>query len=74
MNLIIVFGIFVLRVLRSNLYMFTVSNALEMSRAMVTVRVGGLCWLNPVVMMSFILWSAVVVECCFLNQCCVGMS
>ena len=51
--------------------MLTVSNALDMSRAVATVRVGGLCWLSLVVIVSFILCSAVVVECCFLKPCCV---
>ena len=53
--------------------MLTVSNALLMSSATVIVRSGGLCWLNPVVMVLFMLCSAVLVEWLLLNPCCVEM-
>ena len=42
--------------------MFTVSNALLMSRATTTVLSGGCFWLKPVVIVFVILCSAVVVE------------
>ena len=51
--------------------MFTVSNALLMSNAM--VRVGGMGWLNPVATVLLMLCSAVFVECLILNPSCVVM-
>ena len=45
-----------------NVCMFTVSNALLMSRATVIVRSGGLFWLKPVAMVLFMLCSAVLVR------------
>ena len=53
--------------------MLTVSNALLMSSATVIVRSGGLFWLKPVVMMLFILCSAVLVQWFLLKPCCVEM-
>ena len=40
--------------------MLTVSNALLMSSAIVTVRYGGLFWLNSVAMVLFMLCSVVL--------------
>ena len=55
--------------------MLTVSNALLMSSATVSViaRSGGLFWLKPVAMVLFMVFSAVLVEWLFLKPCCVEM-
>ena len=53
--------------------MLTVSNALHMSSATVIVRSGGLFWLKPVVMVLFMLCSAVLVEWLLLKPWCVEM-
>ena len=45
------------------------SNAFDMSRAMVTVLCGGCFWLKPCVMWCVSLCSAVSVECLALNPC-----
>ena len=66
-NLIIVLGISVFVSFCSRMWMLTVSNALDISSAVMIVRLGGLCELKPVVIMLFMLCSAVVVECCFLK-------
>ena len=50
--------------------MLTVSKALLMSSAAVSVRSGGLFWLKPVVIM---LCSYVLVEWLLLKPCCVEM-
>ena len=70
MNFIIVFGMLCCLSLCSSLCILTVSNALDMSSAVIIVLCGGLFLLSPVVMM---LCNAVVVECCFLKPCCVGL-
>ena len=49
------------------------SNALLMSSVTVIVRSGGLFWLNPVVMVLFMLCSTVIVEWLLLKPCCVEM-
>ena len=73
MNFVIVLGIVVLSNLSVSLCRCTVSNALDMSSAMAIVRCGGLRWLSPVVMMLFMLCSAVLVERCCLKPCwCSG--
>ena len=48
------------------------SKALEKSKAMTVVRVGGLRWLNPRAMDSVIGKSAVVVDLTSLKPCCVS--
>ena len=53
--------------------MLTVSNALLTSSATVIVRSGGLFWLKPVVMVLFMLCSAVLVKWLLLKPCCVEM-
>ena len=51
MYLMIVFGVFVCSILFMSVCRLTVSNAFDMSRAMASVRFGGLFALKPVVMM-----------------------
>ena len=36
-------------------------------------RAGGAIWLNPFATVWFIVCSAVIVECCVLYPCCVGV-
>ena len=69
MYLIMVLGVSVCSSLFVSVCRFTVSKALDMSSAIASVLCGGLCWLNPVVMMLFIVCSAVVVECCLRKPC-----
>ena len=72
MYLMIVFGVFVCSILFMSVCRLTVSNAFDMSRAMASVRFGGLFALKPVAMMLLIVCSAVVVECCFRKPCWCG--
>ena len=65
----IVGGMFVFVSLRLSLGMFTVSNALLMSRATTIVLLGGCFSLKPLMIVPVILWSAVSVECCDLKPC-----
>ena len=51
--------------------MLTVSNNFLMSSATVIVRFGGVFWLKHVVMVLFMLCSAVLVEWLQLKPCCV---
>ena len=51
--------------------MLSVSNALLMSSATVSVRSGGLFWLKPVAMVLFMLCSSVIVEWLLLKTCSV---
>ena len=51
---------------------WTMSNALEKSIDMATVRCGGLSWLKPRATLCVRGRSAVVVECRVLKPCCVG--
>ena len=53
--------------------MLTVSNALLMYSATVSVRSGDLFWLKPVAMVLFMLCSAVLVEWLLLKPCCGEM-
>ena len=53
--------------------MLTVSDALLMSSATVSVCSCGLFCLKPVAMVLFMLCSAVLVEWLFLMPCCVEM-
>ena len=62
-------GIFVRAILFRRVWWLTVSNALDMSRAIVMVLLGGRFWLNPVMMWSVKVCRAVVVECAFLKPC-----
>ena len=49
------------------------SKALDMSSAIVTVLWGGFCLLKPCVMVLFMVWRAVTVECFVLKPCwCLG--
>ena len=64
-----VFGMFVCNILSVSVCRCTVSNALDISSAMASVRCGGLCWLKPVLIVLFIVCSAVIVECFVLNPC-----
>ena len=73
MYLIMVCELFVWCSLCVRVCMLTVSNALLISSATVIVRSGGLFWLNPVVMVLFMLCSAVLVEWLLLKPCCVEM-
>ena len=66
-------GMFVWCSLCVRVCMLTVSNALLMSSATVSVRSGGLFWLKPVAMVLFMLCSAVTVEWFPLKPCCVDM-
>ena len=53
--------------------MLTVLNALLMSSAIVSMRSGGLFWLEPVAMVLFMLCSTVLVEWLLLKPCYVEM-
>ena len=53
--------------------MFIVSKALLILSATVIVRAGGAIWLNLFATMLFTVCSAVIVECCVLYPCCVGV-
>ena len=53
--------------------MFIVSKALLISNATVIVRTGGAIWLNPFATVLFTACSAVIVECCVLYPCCMGV-
>ena len=59
----IVFGMLVFVIFWMSVWWFTVSNALDMSSAIAIVLWGGCFLLNPVVIMLFIVCSAVLVEC-----------
>ena len=73
MNLMIVHGILVCSIFQISVCMFIVSKALLISCATVIVRAGGAIWLNPFATVSFIVGSAVSVECCVLYPCCMGV-
>ena len=53
--------------------MFIVSKVLLISGATVIVRAGGAIWLNPFATVVFNVCSAVIIECCVLYPCCLGM-
>ena len=53
--------------------MFIASKALLISSATVIVRAGGGIRLNPFATVLFTVCSAVIVECCVLYPCCVGV-
>ena len=69
MYFVMVFGMLVLCSLCISVCRCTVSKALDMSSAIVTVLWGGFCWLKPCVMVLFMVWSAVTVECLVLKPC-----
>ena len=49
------------------------SKALLISSATVIVRAGGTIWLNPFATVLFSVCSAVIVECCVLYPCFMGV-
>ena len=53
--------------------MFIVLKALLISSATVIVRVGEAIWLNPFATVLLNVCSAVTVECCVLDPCCMGV-
>ena len=73
MNLIMVPGMLICSSFLISVCMFIVSKALLISSATVIVRAGGAIWLNPFVTVLFTVCSAVIVECCVLYLCCVGV-
>ena len=73
MNLMIVHGMLVCSSFLISVCMFIVSKALLISSATMIVRAWGAIWLNPFAMVLFTVCSAVTVECCVLNPCCVGV-
>ena len=72
-NLMIVHGMFVCSSLLISVCMFIVSKALLISSATVIVRAGGAIWLNSFATVLFSMCSAVIVECCVLHPCCMGV-
>ena len=56
-----------------SVFIFIVSKALLISSATVIVRTGGVILLNPFATGLFTVCSAVTIECCVLNPCCVGV-
>ena len=66
-------GIFVCSSFLISVCMFIVSKALLISSATVIVRAGGAIWLNPFATVLFSVCSAVIVECCVLYPCCMGV-
>ena len=73
MNLMIVPGMMGSNSFLISVCMFIVSIVLLISSATVIVRAGGAIWLNPFDSVLFIVCSAVIVECCVLYPCCVGV-
>ena len=69
MNLMIVPGMFVCSRFIISVCMFIVSKALLISSATVISRAG----LNPFATVLFSVCSAVIVECCVLYPCCMGV-
>ena len=66
-------GMLVCSSFRISVCMFIVSKALLISTATVIVRARGDIWLNPFATVLFSVCSAVIVECCVLYTCCVGV-
>ena len=56
-----------------SVWMFIVSKALLISSATLIVRAGGALWLNPFAPVLFNVCGAVIVECCVLYPCCMGV-
>ena len=62
-------GMFVWTILFNRIWWLTVSKAFNMSRAIAIVLLGGLFWLNPVIIWLVRVCSAVVVEWACLKPC-----
>ena len=73
MNLMIVHGILVCNSLLISVCMFIVSKVLLISTVTVIVRAEGAIWLNPFATVLFSVRGAVIVECCVLYPCCMGV-
>ena len=73
MKLMIVPGIFACSSFLISVCMFIVPKALLISSATVIVRAGRAIWWNPFATVLFTVCSAITVECCVLNPCCVGV-
>ena len=73
MYLLIVPGMFVCSSFLISVCMFIVSKALLILSATVIVRVGGVNWLNFFATVLFSVCSVVIVECCALYLCCMGV-
>ena len=53
--------------------MFIALKTLLILSATVIVRAGGAIWLNPFATVLFSVCSTVIVKCCVLYPCCVGV-
>ena len=73
MNLMIVPGMFVGSSFLISICMCIVSKALVISSATVIVRAGGAIWLNPFATVLCSVCSAIIVKCCILHPCFMGM-
>ena len=69
MYFVMVLGMLVLCILCISVCRCTVSKAFDMSSAIVTVLWGGFCLLKPCVMVLFMVWRAVTVECFVRKPC-----
>ena len=70
----IVPGMFVRSGFLITVYMFFVSKALLISCAAVIVCAGGEgIWSNPFATVLFSVCGAIIVECCVLYPCCMGV-
>ena len=73
MNLMIVPGMFVSSYFLISVCRFIVSKVLLISSATVIVRAGAAIWLNHLATVLFSVCIAVIVECCVLYPCCMGV-
>ena len=73
MNLMIVPGMFVYNSFLISVCMFIMPKALLISSATMIVRAGEAIWLNPFATMLFSVCCVVIVECCVLYPCCMGV-
>ena len=73
MNLMIVSGMFVCSSFLISVCMFIVSKDLLISSATVIVCAGEAIWLNPFATVLFSVCSVVIVECCVLYPCYMGV-
>ena len=73
MNLMIAPWMFVCSSFLISVCMLIVSKDLLISSATVIVRAGGAIWLNPYATVLLNVCSAVIVECCVLYPCCMGV-
>ena len=69
----IVPGMFVCSSFLISVCIFIVSKGLLILSATVIIRAGMAIWLNPFATMLFSVCSAVIVECCVLYPCCMGV-